>query len=519
MRIAAVGDSVMWGQGLMPPLNPIHFEDEEKYVFKIVEWLQKEGKVQKFDMADFLAHSGAKIGSNTDPSIPPKLTRENANNKKEYDLFYGEVPDRNPAILWQLKSLQDGHTIDLLLMNGGPNDVEITESVSVFDPITDNFNEALEKIDRVAELRVSNLLSEARKTCPNAIIIYTGYYPALSPHSDIPLSVSITDIVTSVAPFSGLLGGLLLLSDVLLRTQLPRIKKQGVVFHQRILAKFREQIALFNEKRNPASPPILFCPSLVSSSNAMWGNAEMIFSIAHNSNPGVSAPRKKLCVQVYNNISFGLFESATDINKEKLTDRFICENAYIGHPNRKGAEQYYQQLKKRIEVQLNFSLRDHFKTLDPQISSLRILKEKYAFIPVSSLRGLSDFYWMDVIAVNCSFTPSDFLMAEHFRLFINTVNFDFGWGYRQITGKNGQFVLELSDNRRVNALKHLKIRYKKIYTGVSPMAITTNIELELVVQINGYQLCRIKLTRNSFKIEGAYLVWEMPVLNYKPVNT
>lgn len=489
----------MWGQGLMPPFSTNHFENEEKFVFKIVKWLKNEGKVEEIDMADFLAHSGAKIGSKTDPLFPPKLTRENANNKKDYDHFYEEVPDRNPAILWQLKSLRDRHTIDLLLLNGGPNDVEITESVSLTDPITDNFNEALKKIDSVADLRVSHLLSEARKTCPNAIIIYTGYYPALSPDSNnIPLGINILAALNPMAPAFVFLGGIWLLGEALLRSQLPRIKKQGVEFHQRMLAKFREQIALFNMNRNPKSGPILFCPSLFSSSNAMWANAEMVSSIKNDPNPGVSSHRINFC--------------------EQLNEDHVCNNAYIGHPNQRGAEQYFKQIKKRIEVQLNFSLRDHFKTLDPQVSSLRILKEKYAFIPVSSLRGLSDFYWMDVIAVNCSFTPSDFLMAEHFRLFINTVNFNFGWGYRQLTGKNGKFVLELADNRRVNALKHLKIRYKKIYAGVSPMAITSNMELELVLQINGYQLCKLKLTRNSFNIEGAYLVWEMPILNYKPEN-
>lgn len=497
MRIAAVGDSVMWGQGLMPPLSTNSFENEEKFVFKIVEWLKNEGRVEEIDMADFLAHSGAKIGSKTDPLFPSKLTREKVRNKKEYDHFYGEIPDRNPSVLWQLKSLRNGHTIDLLLLNGGPNDIEITESVSLVDPITNNFNEALEKIDRVAELRVSHLLSEARKTCPNAIIIYIGYYPALSPDSNnIPLGINILTALNPVAPAIVFLGGLWLLGEALLRTQLPRIKKQGLEFHQRMLAKFREQIALFNLNRNPKSGPILFCPSLFSRSNAMWANAEMVSSVKNDPNPRVSSHRKNFC--------------------KKLDEGDICDNAYIGHPNQRGAEQYFRQLKNRIEVQLKFSLRDHFKTLDPQVSSLRSLNEKYFFIPVSSLRGLSDFYWMDVIAVNFHFTSSDLLMKEHFRLFINTVNFDFGWGYRKLTGKNGKFVLELSDNRRVNAIKHLKIRYKKIYSGISPMAITTNIELELVIQINGYQFCSKKLTRNSFKIEGGYLIWEMPALYYKP---
>jgi len=507
----------MWGQGLMPPRSTTHFENEEKYVFKIVEWLKKEGKVQEIDSDDFLAHSGAKIGSNTDPFIHPKLTRENANNKKEYDDYYGEVPDRNPSILWQLKKLREGHAIDLLLINGGPNDVEITESVSFTDPITDNFNEALEKIDRVAELRVSHLLSEARKTCPNAIIIYTGYYPALSPHSDIPLSVSITNIL-NIGPAFGVWDGLLMLSDLYLRTQLPRIKRQGVEFHQRMLAKFREQIAQFNVKRDPSSGPILFCPSLFSSSNAMWANAEMVSSLRNDPNASVSTPRKKLCFQVHKNELLDPFESTPISIIAKHGDLSICADAYMGHPNKKGAEQYFKQLKNRIEIQLNFSLRNHFKSMDSSISSIRKLKEKYPFIPLSSLRGLSDFYWMDVIAVNCNITATDPLMTAHKLVFLNTVNFDFGWGYRPLNGEKGRFVMELSDNRRINELKHLKIRYKKNSPFVSPVETMSNISLEVAIQINGYQIRTIKLNRNSFKESGVYLVWETPKLNLEPEN-
>lgn len=521
MRIAAVGDSVMWGQGLMHPLKTSNFEDEQKYVFKVVEWLQNEGKVQDFDRADFLAHSGAKIGSKTDPLLAPKLTRDGANNKMEYDRYYGEIPDRNPTVLWQLKKLKNASSIDILLINGGPNDVEITESVSVVDPITDNFNEALKKIDRVAELRVSHLLTEARKTCPNAIIIYTGYYPGLSPDSDIPLSVSISNILT-IGPSFGLFGGLILLADVYLRSQLPRIKRQGIEFHQRILAKFREQIAKFNEKRDALSGPILFCPSLFGSSNSMWANNEFVSSIGNDPNLKVSISRKNLCSQIHQLKLLDPFYSKPTTIAEKLGNLSVCSEAYIGHPNKKGAEQYFKELKKRIELQLNFSLRNHFKAIDSTTTSIRKLKDKYPIIPLKSLRGLSDFYWIEVIAVNCRITTPnpDFLIKSHYLVFLNTVMFDFGSGYRQLRGEGGRFVLELSGSS-IKTLTHLKIRYLKIYPNIlniPPTATSSNISLEVSIQINGYQIRKIKLNRNSFKESGAYLLWETPKLNLEPDN-
>jgi hypothetical protein len=505
MRIAAVGDSVMWGQGLMPPLSARHFENEEKYVFKVVEWLQKIGKVQEIDMADFLAHSGAKIGSKTDPFLPPRLTRENADNKKEYDNYYGEVPDRNPSVLSQLKKLRNGHTIDLLLINGGPNDVEITESLSS----PGDFYIALKKIDRVAELRVSYLLVNARKVCPNAIIIYTGYYPALSPKSDIPVGVSLNEITLATSPLIGLQGGLVFISETLVRTQFPRIKRQGVEFHLRILARFREQIAQFNTKHDPSSPPILFCPSLFNSSNAMWANDEMVFSIARNPNPSVFAPRKKLCGQVFKDVSYELIEPFNpQKNIEIISDHLICENAYVGHPNKKGAEQYYKELKKRIEVQLNFSLRNHFKTMDTQVLSIRKLNEKYPFIPSSSLRRISDLLWLDVISIGYHING----YAGPTRDFLSTLYFDFGWGYQMASNQNGIFILDIMGRKKLGSLKFVKIRLPGFKGTIYKLSI------DFYIKINGYSLPFIALTERSFQKSGDDWVWEMPTLNFKPEN-
>ncbi len=66
MRVAAVGDSVNWGQGLKRPFSWNNLENEEKYIFKCVDWLRKEGVESKLDQADFLAHSGAIIGELND---------------------------------------------------------------------------------------------------------------------------------------------------------------------------------------------------------------------------------------------------------------------------------------------------------------------------------------------------------------------------------------------------------------------------------------------------------------------
>jgi hypothetical protein len=526
MRIAAVGDSVMWGQGLMAPLNPDHFEGQEKYFFKIVEWLQNEGKVQGFDMADYQAHSGAIIGDQEMKNREAILTRNEAPHVELYDRFYGEVPDAFPTVLKQLDNLKDGENIDILIINGGPNDVEILKSVD----FSDGYKEGIRLIDQVARVKLPVLLQDARKNCPNAMIIYTGYYPALSEKSSSFRALSDLNIFAPglrFIPFDEFFGG------IFLATNHERLKRQGVNFHQRMLIRFREQIANFNIKRDPSTLPILFCPSGFGLSNAMFAPSPMIFTIEDA--PEVTAIRKPFCdkiqkkvarkiiddMKLENNNDSGSMRTMQAVSNAKSSNLF-CENAFIAHPNKKGAEQYYKQLKKRIELQLKFSLRNHFKAIDSAITSTRKLKDKYPIIPLMSLRGLSDFYWMEVIAVNCSITTSNpnLLMKAHYLVFLNTVMFDFGSGYRQLRGEGGRFVLELSGST-IKTLNYLKIRYLKIYTtipNIPPTATSSNISLEVDIQINGYQIRTIKLNRNSFKESGAYLLWETPKLNLEPEN-
>jgi hypothetical protein len=531
MRIAAVGDSVMWGQGLMPPLNPSHFEGQQKYFFKIVEWLQNEGKVQEFDMADFQAHSGAIIGTSGQKSSEAILSRDDAPNKEVYDLFYGEVPDAFPTVLRQLDKLKGGDTIDILIINGGPNDVGILKSVD----FSDVFKEGLRLIDEVASVKLPVLFKEARKKCPNALIIYTGYYPALSERSSAIRALGDLNIFAPVLrfiPLDEFLGGLFLAFNH------ERLKKQGVSFHQRMLARFREQIAKFNLNRDPSSPPILFCPSGFGLSNAMFAPNQMIFTIEDD--PGVTAMRKPFCEAIqgiaienffreldlkYNitnsyerylelhgipiidigdrNEHFKIFnKSVTSLKK------LLCENAFIAHPNKKGAEQYYKQLKKRIEIQLNFSLRNHFKAMDPQILSIRKLREKYSFAPCSSLRRMSDVLWLDVISIG--FNVSNY--AGPSRDFLSTLYFDFGWGYQMASNQNGLFIFDIMDRKRLSSLKYVRIRLPKF------QGIISKLSLDFYIKINGYSLPFIALTEKSFRKSGDDWVWGMPTLNFKPEN-
>ncbi len=528
MRIAAVGDSVMWGQGLMSPLNTDHFEGQEKFFFKVVEWLQNKGKVKDFDVADFQAHSGAIIGTSNQKSQKTILSREEEIDKEAFDRFYGEIPDDFPTVLKQLDNLKNGNTIDLLLINGGPNDVGIMKSA---DSVSD-FNEGLRLIDEIASNKLIVLLREARKKCPNAIIIYTGYYPALSNESN-PFDEFSPADPTSFASLAPVLNHLTLkeklLGPIYYRFNAERILNQGKIFHQRILSKFREQIANFNNDRGSSTLPIIFCPSGIGSSNAMFTANQMI-STLKDEDKRVSAFRAPYCQSIHQKQKliqlFTYYEYQVNIQKQfkeyikerygteydqvKLNEQIkefsmlSCENAYVAHPNKKGAEQYFKELKKRIDVQLNFKLREHIEGMDEKVSSLRELKEKYPFVPLKSLRGLSDVLWVDVITIKVD--NDHYAGPSRPYLFFSTLYFDFGWGYHEVNEENGEFVLDVMGAKRLSSLKYVKIRLPGYHEPI------TKLGRSFFIKINGYSLPIISFTEESLQKSGDIWYWKLPGL-------
>ena len=75
-------------------------------------------------------------------------------------------------------------TVELLIMNGGMNDVGMNTPVEEEGGF--QYRRA-PKIREVVKTRLQRLLEHAHATFPNAQIMYIGYYPALGPQSQIPL--------------------------------------------------------------------------------------------------------------------------------------------------------------------------------------------------------------------------------------------------------------------------------------------------------------------------------------------
>jgi hypothetical protein len=160
-RMVCFGDSVPWGQGLLPA------EKFDTLVQKALSTRYPCGVT-----LESVAHSGAVIGANgATGSVQP-----------------GEVPAARLSVIEQCDGYANSpDTVDLVLVNGGINDVGVATILNPFALIP-----SLDvRIIRACHDGMLVLLKKisakfSKQTCR---ILVTGYYPILSPLSD-PLGVT-----------------------------------------------------------------------------------------------------------------------------------------------------------------------------------------------------------------------------------------------------------------------------------------------------------------------------------------
>lgn len=187
MKFVAIGDSVMWGQGL---------RDEDKFVVRAAKAIA-ESMGQLFRREDLLlmAHSGAKIDATPEEyghywneyrfRFPANstLAQFRASGIIPNDSLIGEVPRAFPTVLDQIKNcpLPSNQQVDVVFVSGGGNDLDFESFMNVR-------NETLEadqrRIINILSDRYRRMLEAALIKFPQSIIYAIGYYPILSEATD-----------------------------------------------------------------------------------------------------------------------------------------------------------------------------------------------------------------------------------------------------------------------------------------------------------------------------------------------
>jgi len=148
-HMVVIGDSVAWGNGL---------EQTDKYYYQLAKWLQ-ESLNKPIDVKVY-AHSGATIDNPTGEL--GKSTNANLNS------WY-------PTLMDQATSIQNADEVDLILVSGGINDVDVMKILDIYTPAED-----IDRRSQSIKGDMKNLLSYLLSKNKNAKIIVTNYYPLIS---------------------------------------------------------------------------------------------------------------------------------------------------------------------------------------------------------------------------------------------------------------------------------------------------------------------------------------------------
>jgi hypothetical protein len=181
--MVVIGDSIMWGQGL---------REEAKFTTQVATWIESQLPGRRVSMHRY-AHSGAVIKANEEEDARPATP--------------GEVPNARPsitALFWkaasELTPETPDRTVDLVLMDGGINDVKVN-SIITTDPTISNKVDWVRKLTRErCAPRMKRLLPHVLQRFPSAKVVTTSYYPIVSEESDLTGLARIVSLYNPTRP-------------------------------------------------------------------------------------------------------------------------------------------------------------------------------------------------------------------------------------------------------------------------------------------------------------------------------
>lgn len=360
----AVGDSVVWGQGLA---------HGDKFASLAHQRLTGETLPE----AAVNARSGAIIG----PGDSCERGEDPANHSDDRTAVH-EVPYELPLIPEQLAAAADStdpDDVELLFLDGGANDVELFRIVN---PRTDR-SDIDEWTHAACYDAFTDVLESARRTFPNAVVVVTGYYPA------------ITD-TTSLGKLAGLaLGRLGALFAPLAVTPSAgfilgyagavRVAQNARYFHRRQLHWLRKAVAEVNQNSDLNGPTALFAHAGFGPENGLLADDPWVTGPGEHD--AQADTRRPLCRQLYGRLE---------------APRYFCEHAAVCHPNEAGAREYADEIVRRYREGTSRSLREDLTGIRGQgvhSASCREQFTRYGLPHDGFVRANLDHLEVDVLQV------------------------------------------------------------------------------------------------------------------------
>ncbi len=303
-RVVVIGDSVLWGEGL--PAGPPAVKISDRVREAVA---QRVGATSTF--VDLLAHCGATIAGGTGAAAASS-----------------EIPDNFPTITTQLAAIADPTNVDLVVVNGGINDVGVP---TILDPATSSATLAGE-IAKKLGTPMAALLTSTITTCPNAQIVVTPYYPILSSASD---TLLIPLLVGFLSPLAG----------IVTAVEMSKVVANCEQFFAESTAALEAAEKAANAAA-PATPPtgllatggprVKLAAPRFTKANATLAPEAWLFGIEASgaTQDPMAAVRRGVCSTI-----------------GSVSERLLCDYASVGHPNPVGAQRYAEAVMRALVTQ------------------------------------------------------------------------------------------------------------------------------------------------------------------------
>jgi hypothetical protein len=317
-NMVTLGDSIMWGQGL---------PENMKFRNIVQQWLQSQYKLSwVVNQIPTHAHSGAKI-------IVDDGEGDNVTG------LPGEIPSGHPSITKQVDLTQtdlmqariDPHTVDLVLLDGGINDV------GIFNILWPTNGTGL--VQKLAEQkcvgRMKALLPFVMNIFPNAAIVITGYFPIASHQSDIgALTALIAALAADAgAAVAGVTGGVLgFVGGALSKDQIVNNSETWNNEAQSGLSN------LINQLQPSGNPRLALAWPDFQSENCYAAPQTYLWKVGQftrDEAKGVEGKNPESSTTV-NGVAWTRARACAAANRASPT----CDDASLGHPNVAGAHAY-----------------------------------------------------------------------------------------------------------------------------------------------------------------------------------
>lgn len=340
LQMLVLGDSILWGQGL---------REQQKSWFRVKCWLQETtGRIVDVTVK---AHSGAVVERS------PGQTQSYSSPNREVNL---PLPSINEELDEALKDYGDGAKVDLVLVDGCINDVDVRNllnaSINV-DSIRDRTKES-------CGAAMTRLLRRVVASFPNAHVILPSYYRIVSQETED--SAFIRLLVKQLAGKPVVEGRRL--SDKDMRDRLIANSEE---FYTVSTAGLREAVRQVNEelqarasKQKVLFVNIQFWPehafsakdtllwTFVFASTNLSGFRKILVALtfgraAYNANDTVRKERIESCKQTYKKPKSP--KEDKDHKRDRENRLLACRYASLGHPNQMGALIYAEAIKGQLQ--------------------------------------------------------------------------------------------------------------------------------------------------------------------------